>query len=258
MIEVGNESKPKKLFTGLVDTKIIALNPTQAEAEKLGIFLREEPVYTSVDDDSGNNKIRLDFYLSSPELDAPIKLAMFLEDTDQISSSSKPRFINDYGQSSYSESTETILALESKGRKWFKSDGLRISKVGEVELMEFLRAWLSIGTDGKAKIDNISNLIKGNLGEILPYITKYPDRKVQVLLTVRNSGDNWYQGVYPKYFGRAGNKAVTWWNKHLDNLQNKPNYQNSLVFKEFDPLKLEADDDTQETNSNPWGQGAAE
>jgi len=250
--DVGAESKPRKLFTGLHDLNVIACNPTVEEAAKVGITLKDEPSYTSVNEQTNAKRIRLDFWVKSASLDFPTKHTLFLEDSPQVSSTGKSRFINDYGQNTYAESEEAVLNLTtSDGRKWFKPDGLRICKIGECELIDFMRSWMSIGADGKSKIEDISKLIAGNLSEIKPLVTKYPDRKVQLLLIVREYEGNWYQGVYSRYFSRAGNKTTTYWKKHLDSLTTKPVYQDSLVFKEFDPLAIDTDT-PKETEDNPW------
>ena len=259
-ITAGEELKPRTLFTGLEDVKILCVNPTVAEAAKFGIKFKDnaELVYTSVKEDETDpkiktNAIRLDFWLGSPNLDGAVKLALFLEDKDQISSTGKPRFINDYGQNTYAETQEAVLALESNGNKWFKPEGLRVAKSGECELIELIRAWLSIGMSDKAKLDSFSKLCKGDVSEIKGLITKYGTRMVQVLLTVRENECTWYQGVYGRYFSRSGNKTTKYWEKQMTYNTNPPVYQNSYKLKEFDPMAVDTDNETTDTKEkNPW------
>ena len=239
--DVGSESKPRKLFTGLADVQVIAINPTQAEAGKLGLTFKEEPTYMGVNDETNAKKIRLDFWVKATAMDYPTKMTLFVEDTAQVSSTGKSRFINDYGQNTYAEAEQNVLDLESKGRKWFKPDGLRVARVGECELVEFIRAWMSIGQEGKARIDSISKLVNGDLSEIKPLITRYAERKVQLLLTVREYEGNWFQNVYSRYFSRAGNTKTLYWDTHIKGVQTKPMFQDSFKLQEFDPLSVQPD-----------------
>lgn len=262
-ITAGEELKPRTLFTGLEDVKILCVNPTVAEAAKFGIKFKDnvELVYTTVKEDTENSKIktnavRLDIWVVSPNLDGPVKLALFLEDKDQIASTGKTRFINNYGQNSYSDSSDALLALEAKvsGKTWFKADGIRIAKIGECELIEFVRAWLSIGMDSKATLDSFSKLCKGDVSELRLLLTKYPTRLVQLLLIVRLSDGTWYQGVYGRYFSRSGNTTTKYWEKQLSGNTNPPIFQDSYKLKEFDPLSVDADNEspTDEKEKNPW------
>ena len=179
-------------------------------------------------------------------MDSPVKIVFFLEDTDKISAGGKPLFINDFGQSNYSESKEKVLEYT-----WYKPDGIKVAKVGEGDVIDFLKAWLSIGKDSKVKIDNFSKLINGDLSELLPLIGKYADRKVQALLIAKESKGEWYQNVYTRYFSWAGNKSTAYWKKHLDGSSATLYYQDSLVFKEFNPLTAE-DTSTESKEDNPW------
>lgn len=247
MIEAGSELVPRKIFTGLSDFKIIALNPTLEEAKGINVTFKEEPVYTSVNEENGAKKIRLDFWAESSDLENPVKIVFFIEDTDKVSSGGKVLAINDYGQSTYVETVDKALEYT-----WFKPDGVKVSKVGEADLIDFLKAWLSIGRDSKAKIESISKLVNGDLSEITPLIGKYADRKVQALLIAKESKGEWYQNVYTKFFSRGGNKTKTYWQKHLDNSQATLFYQDSLALKEFNPLTTDNTDKEEET-TNPWG-----
>lgn len=247
MIEAGKELEPRKIYTGLCDFQIIALNPNAEEAKGIGVTFKEDPTYTSKNEDTGAKKIRLDFWARASELDNPVKIVFFIEDSEKISSTGKPQIINDFGQNSYAESIEKVLEYT-----WFRPEGARVSSIGECELVDFLKAWLSIGKDSKVKIDSISKLVGGDLSEIAPLIGKYADRKVQALLIAKESKGEWYQNVYTRFFSRGGNKTRTWWQKHLDGSQSTLFYQNSLTLKEFNPLTTESTD-TEEATTNPWG-----
>lgn len=240
--EKGNESTPNKLYTGLADVKVVAVNPTKEEAEKLGISMKADPVYTSVDDTTGNRKVRIDIYVTSDKTSKIDKMAFFLEDAPRVSEKGNTQFINDFGDASFSESIEAIAS--NPKMSWFKSDGIRPAFGGEADLIDFIKALLNIQKGSVAKLDNPKALFTGNVSEIAAIFKANPERKVQVLYTVRENDGNWYQGVYTKYFGRAGNTKTTYWQKHMDNLTTVVNYQNSFAFQEFNPLEVTVEKST--------------
>lgn len=248
----GNESVEYKLYTGLTDVQVVAVNPTKEEAEKIGFNMKNDPVYLSTDETSGNKKIRIDIYVKSEATGRVDKMAFFLEDTAKKSSAGNVQFINDFGKSCYAASKEEAV---EKYSQWFKDNGVREAVSGEVELVDFIVNLLNIGKDQVAKLDNPKAFFTGNISEISSIFKKFPERKVQVLYTVRENDGNWYQGIYTRYFSRAGNKTTKWWEKHFEGNTNKPNYQNSLLFQEFNPLSQGTSENKSTGDAEPsiWG-----
>lgn len=238
--DAGSEVSNYKLFTGLTDVQVVAINPTKEEAESLGISMKNDPVYVSTDDTSGNRKVRLDIYVKSEDSDRIDKMAFFMEDTTKTSSAGNTQFINDYGVSCYASSIESA----TEGYQWFKATGARPAISGEPEVIDFLKALLNVGRDAIAKLDNVKALFTGNVSELKEIFKKFSDRKVQVLYFVRENDGNWYQGIYSRYFSRANNKTTKYWEKHFENSTNKPNYQNSFRFQEFNPLEVVSENKT--------------
>jgi hypothetical protein len=246
--DAGSESSNYKLFTGLTDVQVVAINPTKDEAEKLGINMKNDPVYVSTDETSGNKKVRLDIYVKSGDTDRIDKMAFFMEDATKTSSAGNTQFINDFGTSCYSESIETATTAY----QWFKPQGARPAISGEPELIDFLKGLLNVGRDSIAKLDNVKALFTGNVTELKEIFKKFSDRKIQVLYYVRENDGNWYQSIYARYFSRAGNKTTKYWEKHFENSTNKLNYQNSFKFQEFNPLAVAAEG-TKPINDAPAG-----
>jgi hypothetical protein len=58
-----------KLYTGLHNMKVVAINPTKAQLEEMGYKPQNDPVYLTVEEEV--KKLRLDFHLhgESPEGD---------------------------------------------------------------------------------------------------------------------------------------------------------------------------------------------
>ena len=248
----GSESTSYKLFTGLTDVQVVAVNPSKEEAEKLGINMKNDPTYLSTDEASGNKKIRIDVFVKSNDTGKVDKMAFFMEDAPKTSSAGNTQFINDFGKSCYGTSVEEATAKYA----WFKPDGARPSVSGEVELVDFIVNLLNIGKDQVAKLDNPKAFFTGNLSELTAIFKKFSERKVQVLYTVRENEGSWYQGIYTRYFGKAGNKVTKWWDKHFEGNTSQPNFQNSYLFQEFNPLAVGTSSAPKSTDDAPaslWG-----
>lgn len=253
----GEESVGYKLYTGLTDVVIVAVNPTKEEAEKIGITMKNDPVYLSTDEESGNKKVRVDVYVKSEQTNRIDKLAFFFEDATRVSTAGNKQYINDFGQSTWADSPESATARTDKnGNQWYKADGLREAISGEPEFVDFIINYLNIGRGQIAKLDNVKALFTGNVSEISAIFSKYSTRKVQVLYTVRENDGTWYQGIYSRFFSRAGNKTTKWWEKHFEGSTSIPNYQNNFLFQEFNPLSAGNTDETKSVGDAPksiWG-----
>lgn len=247
--DAGSEVSNYKLYTGLTDVQVVAVNPTKEEAEKLGISMKADPVYVSKDETSGNDKVRIDIYVKSAETDRIDKMAFFMENSNRVSQTGKTQLINDFGTSIYAESVDAAVATY----QWFKAQGARPSITGEVELIDFLKSLLNVGKDSIAKFDNPKAFFTGNVSELKEIFKKFSDRKVQVLYYVRDNDGKWYQGIYTRYFSRAGNTTTKYWDKHFEGTTTKPNYQNTFKFQEFNPLEVSAAPTVEDAPKSVWG-----
>ncbi len=68
-----------KLYTGLANMKVVAINPTKAEMEAMGMKPQNDPIYLTQDQE-GVKKLRLDFYLNHKTMNIRTKVSFFLED----------------------------------------------------------------------------------------------------------------------------------------------------------------------------------
>jgi hypothetical protein len=240
--KAGNKQE-LKIWTGLADVSILAVNPTMEELKKLGIEVKKEPEYHTVSDE-GIDKTRVDFWIYAAKINLKTKLSFFLENKVAIAmQSGNMQFINDFGQSTWAKSLED-LNTNPNITKWFKTATAVPSMPGLADLIDCIKSWLSTPQGEVAKIDDVVKLCKGNVSELKPLVTNFSDRKVQVLLYEKNG----YQAVYSKYFSRAGNTKTAYWEKAL--LNANINYQNSLKLKEYEIGEKEV---VEETETNPWG-----
>ncbi len=227
--------KEIKLYTGLHNMKVIAVNPNKEQLEEMGYKPKKAPVYVTTEGDV--KKLRLDFHLfgEGPEGEKIMtKLAFFLENQHRLNKDgNKSEWINDFGRTAWSAVGDA--ENPPKGFTWFKHETARQSHVGEGDLHLFLTNWLNIGPDDEAKMDNFLAIFDEDYSELRSLLAGNIDNKVRVLLSVRDSK---YQSVYNKYFDRASNKRTNYWDSHVRNQTSngyaiKEDYQNSFALQEW-------------------------
>jgi hypothetical protein len=225
--------KEGKLFTGLRNMKVIAINPNKAEMEALNYKPQNEPVYTSFAEDQ-TKKLRLDFFLQG-EGDGGesirTKIAFFLENKHRVNKAgTKAEWINDAARNAWGT---TEVAPDTL--KWFDATTARACKVGEADVHLFLINWLNIQPGDEAKLDNFDALFDGNYSELRQILGANINNEIKVLLTIR---DGKYQSCYNRYFDRASNKRTSYWESHIkkqseDGYPPKEDFSNSFTFQEW-------------------------
>lgn len=225
----------KVLYTGLVNVNVVAVNPNQAELKAMGINAKEEVVYTTdVDAKEGvpaHKKTRLDFYISAVSPLIKTKLTLWLEDSPRVNKNGdKHEYINKVAQSTWSP-----IGMEPT-YDWFKKEGVRVAKIGEVTLHEFLSAWANVESNKNCQLETIAKIAIGDVTELKGLVAGLKENLVKVLLGVNTSKDgNRYQTVYTKHFGRSYQGAGSFV-KALENQYGEfkdADYQNSLELKTY-------------------------
>jgi len=224
--------KEGKLFTGLKNMKVQAINPSKAEMEALDYHPQNEPVYISMDGET--QKLRLDFFLTG-EGDGGekirTKIAFFLENKARVNKAgTKAEWINDAARTAWG-----TLDAAPDTLKWFDATTARPCKMGEADVHLFLINWLNIQPGDEAKLDNFDALFTGNYSELRSILGGNANNEIKVLLTVR---DGKYQSAYNRYFDRASNKRTGYWESHIkrqsqDGYPPKEDFGNSFVFQEW-------------------------
>ncbi len=256
--------KEIKLYTGLHNLKVVAINPSKAQLEEMGFKPQNDPVYLTTEG-SGKTKVRklrLDFHLQG---DVPndgeannvikTKVAFFLEDQYRTNrDGDKAEWINDFGRTAWS--LQGSPDEPPTGLNWFDHETARRSHVGEADLHLFLVNWLNIGPDDEAKMDNYLALFDEDYSEVHSLMAGNIDNEIRVLLTVRDSK---YQSVYNKYFDRASNRRTNYWDSHMKNqtangYAPKEDYGLAFTFKEWtEPVtKVDTGDTDKPKGDDPF------
>ena len=257
----NEEGGSRKLYTGLTNMKVVAINPTMSELSDLGYNPQQEPEYISVTPE-GNAKVVIDFFLKHEETGMIAKRRFWLENRDrETRAGDKKEYIDNYGQTSFAESPDTL-------QLWINKESARPAKVGEGLLIRFVAAWANVnpyadaaGNRGLCYFEDVSKLFTNDLSELKDLMTQIgADNEVKVLLNVITTDEGkTYQDVYQHHYDRAMARSTKAWERALANdyTQCKGDYQNSLEFKEYvaSPTVTTDTPDTATTESEveaPW------
>lgn len=212
MSNIGGDKRQSPVFEdkefakkiGLFEARVIAVNPTTEEyADVLGRQLKEDSKSTEYLGTSkdGNARLRIDFWLEEVKTREKFKLTFFIENKEKENKDlTKKQYINNIGRCTWADSPNNLPP-------WFKERENRVSFVGEEDLYNFLRSWLS-NIDFSSKKSTLqlefNKLIKGNVKELKDEINGEWATNIVALATVTSKetpdGTKEYQAIYNKAF----------------------------------------------------------
>ena len=203
-------------FVGLFEGRVIAINPSAEEYEKItGFPPREDSKALEYLGESkdGNVYLRLDIWLEDTverdtggegKIKPKFKVSFYIEDRERVSKDGlRTQYINNVGKISWADD-------ENKLPVWFKAKDYRVAKVGEEELYEFLKTWLgglNLNADKTTLSLDWKRLMRGNVKELREQMGGEFEKNVVALATIHTEerdGDILaYQRVYNAAFSPA-------------------------------------------------------
>ena len=204
-VEVG-EGVQRKLYVGAENFKVVAVNPTKAELETMyGREINFDPEYlgdTKVSDGDGERdakQIRLDFYLANEDNSVTTKIQFYIGNTHHKSQTGKYKVINSFGRDTWLMQEAIQSKTLPDNMSWYKADGVKVAKRGEVELISFLVNLLNLPFN-LDKVDDVSEAYASISKEewatiftgdvtLLRNIIASTNNKIGVLLGVKTKGD---------------------------------------------------------------------
>jgi hypothetical protein len=176
-----------KLYSGLSNFNVIAVNPTLNELHDLGIMLKSEPNYYV--EFSGEEYFKLTFWIKNEDLTTRFEVLM--NNKPRVSQSGKHQYLNNAGQSTWSNDAPTY--------DWWKTDGTRHAFTGEETLVNFVKAWANVANGDDVYFESIDKIVRGDVAEVKALVKVLASNQVRLLIGVK---DGKYQSVYTKVFGR--------------------------------------------------------
>lgn len=250
-IASGSETKestgsPVKLITGLAPLSVLAVNPTKKELETIyGRELDKDPEYLSADE-AGVKKLRIDFIVKtvidekkSCNEEVVTKVSFFLEDRPALTSGGdKVYMLNLYGESACIPLADAKNNIVPENMAWYCTTKMRPAFKGEVELVDFLKAYLTIPnrafkdkvipdiTQAEIQLDSIKKYFAtGEINEIKSAVkSRMSTNKVMVCGGVRTTDDNkQYQAWYLKKPLKYGVSELTYIKRDIKDRQTQLN-----------------------------------
>ena len=106
-----------KLYSGLTNMNVIAVNPTMAELHGLDINVKTEPNYFL--ELNGTEYFKVVFWMKNTDLTT--RLEILMTSSPRISQTGKHQWINNVGQSTWSEAEPTY--------DWWKAEGQKLGQM---------------------------------------------------------------------------------------------------------------------------------
>ena len=270
-----------KLFVGYAEAKVSLISPTRKQlADWYGRELTEdEEEINYLKEKDGIDSVRLDIYRQEVKTSYKYKRTLFLENRDvktewkegkgeESEFIPKYQYLNCTGESYYCESKEDLpewfttfykYGKDKAGNKTKEKIGdkvVRIAKVGEAALMEFVRAWLNYNlssVDTNILLDT-KQLFKGNFKELNSEINGEHDETIIDILEVnrveKDGETKEYQDVYKTSLKGFLIRTLRNTDFSLDNIQkwseekkHKTSNPNGRYLKDYEQLAVDITDE---------------
>ena len=209
MSAIGGSKRESAVLTdfgkkvGLFEAKVIAINPTIEQfKDVLGMDIKEDSKAAEyLNERDGNTVLRIDFWLEEVKNQDKFKVSFFLENKERENKDgTKQQYINEIGTCSWADDPSNLP-------EWFIGRDYRQAYVGEEDLYNFMRGWLSEldyrHADTTLQLD-WKKLMKGNVKELKDQINGEWCGNVGAMAIVivkeKDGESKEYQGVYNKAF----------------------------------------------------------
>jgi hypothetical protein len=230
-----------KLYSGLSNFNIIAVNPTMADLHALGINVKTEPNYYV--EFSGEEYFKLTFWIKNEDLTTRMEILM--QNKERISQSGKNQWLNSTGQSTWSEDAPTY--------DWWKNpETSRKAYTGEETLINFVKAWANVAYGDEVTFDTMDKIVKGDTTELKALVSILAENQVRLLIGVK---DGKYQSVYLKNFGRVKPQRDDFFIRNLNDDYGSFNaeFNTDLVWGTFTPqLAVVTPDEEVVAENDTW------
>lgn len=277
-----------KRYIGATPVFVKCVNPSKEERNKLlGAEIESEPVYLDELEVDGKKipQLRVTFYVQPVEEEVIIPVTFFLRKEHRFNGDkTKVQVIDKYGYSGWAtqEQLKNHGQLKSSSGKNLRiTTSYRPAYNGEIQLMEFIKAYLNIAdylayinedwvsnpkvtaSDCECSLD-MEALFKGNFTELFSVPKMMPTNKVKMMFGVRTTEEGkQYQAAYTNKVLKNSARDYSEIDKDLQERKKNGAYQNIEYdvkpFREYAPeptdfsKEPQSDMPFQEGAESPWG-----
>ena len=247
------------LYIGGGNFKIVAINPTKAEKEKLypGRQFTEEPVYNA--DREGVKGIRIEFTLASLDIEnLLIPVSFWIRgEKSHGSQSGKTEVIDNYSRTVWlldDEINNHYIPKFPDGTPKI-DDKYRIAATGESTIIKWMKNVLNIRdviefgkttyiekpADAEIYFGDIKKIINGDISELKEMWQSLPDAVFTAMVGVRTTERGSFMSIYTGNVLRPGNMAGTCTDRKIDRIMSNIEDDKSrgiLADTEFENAKI--------------------
>jgi hypothetical protein len=191
--------------TGFFEGRVIAINPSKEELEKLlGTEVEKEVEYTSVDSD-GKIKATVVFWLKNVKNGKLKSLRFYLKDEERTNSVRegedkvrKKQYINTVGMTAWADSDTNLPS-------WFLGRPYRVANRGEEEFYNFVINWLNkldLRDPESELYFDWGRLMRGDVRELKSQIKGDYDDTIVCLQTIKTVDKDGYPVDYEQIYNR--------------------------------------------------------
>lgn len=189
----GKEREVKEFnrYVGVAEFNVVGFNLTKDQIQKqFGYEPKQEMSYTGVSKE-GNDTVNITVFLKEKTTGEAARATYFLENKLRVAQDGKPQYINNKAMSSY--------VIE--GQEWFTKNEYRQAYVGEAELVNFIKNWLSnfdwfSDPDVTLDLNQTKEFLKGNVKVLNEMAQKYNKQTIGYLSGIRSYDGKDYQDIY--------------------------------------------------------------
>lgn len=255
---VSGETSIKR-YIGVAAAKVIAVNPTKDELNKIyNSNIDKDPVYFGEKD--GVKFARIDFIVriddkdakdaEGNKIDAITRISFLLRDAYRYNrDETKVQVIDKYGRTTWvtkEQFKNKEVPVDKNGNPLrVDASSYRPCVFGEEPLTNFIRVYLGIPNvekwenqqivgmidnpeDAEVRLDHIKDYFNGDFKEIQEIATYQIENKVKALFGIRTTDDNKkYQTVFTELFLSGGSTNYAKLQKELDNAKALGRYPNT-------------------------------
>lgn len=255
---VSGETSIKR-YIGVAAAKVIAVNPTKDELNKIyNSNIDKDPVYFGEKD--GVKFARIDFIVriddkdakdaEGNKIDAITRISFLLRDAYRYNrDETKVQVIDKYGRTTWvtkEQFKNKEVPVDKNGNPLrVDASSYRPCVFGEEPLTNFIRVYLGIPNvekwenqqivgmidnpeDAEVRLDHIKDYFNGDFKEIQEIATYQIENKVKALFGIRTTDDNKkYQTVFTELFLSGGSTNYAKLQKELDNAKALSRYPNT-------------------------------
>lgn len=155
--QLNKASKAPSLFTGITNVKVLGINPTQeqlaeilGDADKASKFNTD---YNKGESYNGDTVRPVCIWVTDYEENvSPTLFTIELGDKEHLAQSGSKRIINNYLQTTWSNSVASVTSNEKMS--WFSDTGIRVARIGEVNYYTFIATLVRYDLQGEKSFNN--------------------------------------------------------------------------------------------------------